>query len=213
MKNLRNELKGFTLIELLVVIAIIAILAAILFPVFAQAREKARSSTCLSNVKQLALGISMYAEDYDETMPMCYWYLSDWSKSSLWFQSTLPYVKNNKMYYCPSKKDAIYGYNGFVGGNDEGFCKVATLGQFNKPSETVLIIDCNNPSSIWMPGYGGWYGGTESQVPLRHNVAANVAFADGHAKLIKEKSPFLLFATEPYPGANNDYYNVIGWVK
>jgi len=66
MKRSRN---GFTLIELLVVIAIIAILAAILFPVFARAREKARQTSCLSNLKQLSLAILMYAEDYDETLP------------------------------------------------------------------------------------------------------------------------------------------------
>ncbi|MFO8079163.1 MAG: prepilin-type N-terminal cleavage/methylation domain-containing protein [Armatimonadota bacterium] len=63
---------GFTLIELLVVIAIIAILAAILFPVFARAREKARQSSCLSNVKQLNLGVMMYVQDYDETFPQGY---------------------------------------------------------------------------------------------------------------------------------------------
>ena len=60
---------GFTLIELLVVIAIIAVLAAILFPVFAQAREQARQTTCLSNLKQLGTGLTMYAQDYDETLP------------------------------------------------------------------------------------------------------------------------------------------------
>lgn len=70
MKPLQSR-SGFTLIELLVVIAIIAILAAILFPVFAQAREKARSASCLSNTKQLGLGLVMYVQDYDETFP--YW--------------------------------------------------------------------------------------------------------------------------------------------
>ena len=62
--------RAFTLIELLVVIAIIAVLAAILFPVFAQAREKARQTACLSNMRQMTLGVMMYAQDYDETLPL-----------------------------------------------------------------------------------------------------------------------------------------------
>jgi prepilin-type N-terminal cleavage/methylation domain-containing protein len=69
MFHIRKSNKGFTLIELLVVIAIIAILAAILFPVFAQAREKARQTSCLSNCKQIGLSLQMYAQDYDETLP------------------------------------------------------------------------------------------------------------------------------------------------
>ena len=79
MKSRSNA--GFTLIELLVVIAIIAILAAILFPVFAQAREKARGASCLSNIKQLTLGMMMYSQDYDETFPEWRWdqnYSTNW---------------------------------------------------------------------------------------------------------------------------------------
>jgi len=100
------------LIELLVVIAIIAILAAILFPVFAQAREKARAASCLSNLKQLSLGIHMYAQDYDETMPYTWGYEGTISGGSCaqrtpqvlrWFQDYVrPYIKNEQVYQCPS---------------------------------------------------------------------------------------------------------------
>lgn len=97
---------GFTLIELLVVIAIIAILAAILFPVFAQARDKARQTSCLNNEKQMAIAILAYAQDADETFPlnvsevpgMSYWY--DLS----WMSNVQPYVKNNAIFVCPSAK-------------------------------------------------------------------------------------------------------------
>ena len=94
--------RGLTLIELLVVIAIIAILAAILFPVFAQSREKARQTTCVSNMKQLGYGLTMYAQDYDETLPFGYRY-SDDGKLLWWWQDDIrPYVKNELVYTCPS---------------------------------------------------------------------------------------------------------------
>jgi prepilin-type N-terminal cleavage/methylation domain-containing protein/prepilin-type processing-associated H-X9-DG protein len=98
---------GFTLIELLVVIAIIAILAAILFPVFARAREKARQASCTSNLKQLALGVLMYAQDYDESWPMNYSLAEGVAAGGTWplktwFMDVQPYVKNWQLLKCPS---------------------------------------------------------------------------------------------------------------
>src|SRR5947208_15595614 len=98
--------QGFTLIELLVVIAIIAILAAILFPVFAQAREKARQTGCLSNLKQIGTGLMMYTQDYDEAYP-CNWYGGLWDtlpngKQYKWMDAVYPYVKNEQVFSCPS---------------------------------------------------------------------------------------------------------------
>src|ERR1043166_4202756 len=111
MKRSRNL--GFTLIELLVVIAIIAILAAMLFPVFAQAREKARGVTCLNNLKQIGTGLHLYLQDYDETYPLNRFAMPasrDCGKQSppgyTWKESVQPYVKNGDVWVCPSAKFA-----------------------------------------------------------------------------------------------------------
>jgi prepilin-type N-terminal cleavage/methylation domain-containing protein/prepilin-type processing-associated H-X9-DG protein len=106
-----NTRRAFTLIELLVVIAIIAILAAILFPVFAQARESARATSCLSNTKQIALGQLMYAQDYDEIIIP--WeivnrsiYPIDVQLMGVWTTLIQPYIKNEQLQFCPSFSDA-----------------------------------------------------------------------------------------------------------
>ena len=95
---------GFTLIELLVVIAIIAILAAILFPVFARAREKARQSSCTSNLKQIGTAFMMYAQDYDEVLPdlLTGRNTNDPTRYYSWIAVIMPYVKNNQLFQCPS---------------------------------------------------------------------------------------------------------------
>src|SRR5687768_7869258 len=93
---------AFTLIELLVVIAIIAILAAILFPVFAKAREKARQTSCLSNEKQVGLGFMQYVQDYDETFPVGIKVNGDPRYGLGWPAAVYAYVKNKAVFFCPS---------------------------------------------------------------------------------------------------------------
>src|SRR5579859_1915386 len=130
---------GFTLIELLVVIAIIAILAAVLFPVFSRAREQARATSCLSNLKQLGLAIDMYVDDYDSTYPMsrfpdathlaggCTGQLNSFPEDDLqgssvnWKRAITSYVKNQGVWACPSN-EFIWeagGYNGKQNFGDE----------------------------------------------------------------------------------------------
>ena len=132
-----SSFKGFTLIELLVVIAIIAILAAILFPVFAQAREKARQTSCLSNMKQQGISILAYSQDYDELMPQGKVnYPSDWNSNgyvwtvpstssvsgTTWGNAIQPYLKSYQVFFCPSSvvqneaatTQTSYTFNGFL---------------------------------------------------------------------------------------------------
>ncbi|MGC4042693.1 MAG: DUF1559 domain-containing protein [Armatimonas sp.] len=99
-KNASTRVAGFTLIELLVVIAIIAILAAILFPVFAQARDKARQTSCLSNVKQIGVAFMMYTQDYDEYLPLTTYPVV----ANSWTDQAQPYIKNRQVFRCPSDK-------------------------------------------------------------------------------------------------------------
>ena len=109
--------KAFTLIELLVVIAIIAILASILFPVFARARENARAASCLSNMKQMGLAIEMYKQDYDGWYP--YGGREDPGGNTDWYHAFLsPYIKNDQVIHCPSQPDSWsigYSYNEMFG--------------------------------------------------------------------------------------------------
>ncbi|RYG69910.1 DUF1559 domain-containing protein [bacterium] len=113
--------KGFTLIELLVVIAIIAILAAILFPVFGRARENARRSSCMSNMKQQGLGVMQYVQDFDEKFPQAYWYPNDSSSAggyASWSGTVQPYLKSEQIFVCPSDAGGGLAPTNYIGDND-----------------------------------------------------------------------------------------------
>ena len=180
--------KGFTLIELLVVIAIIAILAAILFPVFAQVREKARQTSCLSNLKNLGTAIALYTDDHHETFPMgrmpgdasqgAYTY-----PRCYWSANLFPYVKDWKMFYCPSywnsyNKDASdndqflnalgggYTANPNVMGDTLNNFPAVKMARVKSPSNCVVMYEggiylmadaewgCNGAYGLWLPGAG-----------------------------------------------------------
>jgi prepilin-type N-terminal cleavage/methylation domain-containing protein len=148
--------KGFTLIELLVVIAIIAILAAILFPVFAQAREKARMSVCGSNVKQIALGVMMYAQDYDEVLPSAG---SNAANRGRWFFQINPYVKNRDIFTCPVLPNSRW--NGVSNSNISGFGWSETLAGpgYNTAAETgYSLASIGKPADTIVVGDSGFDG-------------------------------------------------------
>ncbi len=215
---------GFTLIELLVVIAIIAILAAILFPVFARTREKARQASCLSNLKQLALAMQMYAQDYDETWPMSsYWLPGDDDNAYAWdftfnwstMNSSLgligSYTRSGQISACPSAQGLYsfdreytgYAYNTtYLGGEGQWGTGAllhpsATLGEVQRPAETVLLAEsaywstwsyvgmaANNFLRAPSDSMYAWIG---PNVHFRHNGTANVAYCDGHVKAVSQK--------------------------
>ena len=194
---------AFTLIELLVVIAIIAILAAILFPVFGRARENARRSSCQSNMKQIGLGIVQYSQDYDEKYPNLH-------TEYRWPFLVQPYIKSTQVFACPSNSETVtevhpingtkinthYGanFNGntvFNGANDhkgEGvFSDFGTSGmsiaEFNAPTTTISVVEI-----------GQWQAFCVSAVdrsPYKdtlwnnHLATGNYLFVDGHVKSLK----------------------------
>jgi prepilin-type N-terminal cleavage/methylation domain-containing protein/prepilin-type processing-associated H-X9-DG protein len=164
--------RGFTLIELLVVIAIIAILAAILFPVFAKAREKARTASCMSNEKQLILGLTMYKGDYDEMWPHTNWgdlVNAPVTGAASWLTGIFPYVKNTAVFQCPSqapsgacvmpacKGPVTPGTPWDAGGgttyavNECFFASCCQDSLIRHPSEMLMLADsrCNG----WIGGY------------------------------------------------------------
>jgi len=166
---------GFTLIELLVVIAIIAILAAILFPVFAQVREKARSISCLSNVKQLGLAITQYEQDYDETCPNG---VNPYGGGQGWAGQIYTYVKSTGAYKCPD--DAATGHTSSYAYNSNvtkpsptaptGFATAMSIAQYNSPSRTVLLAEVANGAgydvSTELTDTAPFFGGSAAGVGL-----------------------------------------------
>ena len=196
-----SQRKGFTLIELLVVIAIIAILAAILFPVFARAREKARQTSCLSNVKQIALSTLMYIQDYDETLPHSWFLLPVASPlpggathvNHVWPVPIYPYVNNIQVFNCPSwsfrwngnySLRQAYGANRHIMPQYTG--TVVVLADITYPSETLMVVEAFDEGSSQtysMTRNIQVSGDTiRNIIPNRHNGGANLGFVDGHAK-------------------------------
>jgi len=151
--------RGFTLIELLVVIAIIAILAAILFPVFAHARDKALAATCLSNLKELGLAAMMYVQDYDDTIVPSYtdasalwrsWTGAEYtSTTSRWYMLLQPYIKNYDISTCEAGSDIRGNYDSQHYGCNSDLCRTLTspsstsykLAEVQFPANTMLFAD------------------------------------------------------------------------
>ncbi len=199
-----RRVRGFTLIELLVVIAIIAILAAILFPVFAKAREKARQSSCLSNSKQIGIAFMQYVQDYDESYPLDAGGTENGggtpglgtglADAGCWFRVIQPYVKSKQVLLCPSVGNVTpYAYmadcpTDYSAGNQVLGKSQAVV---TAPAQVILLMerrrDRNNASEGW--GDWAWRQTNELVTLTRHLDGSNVAFCDGHSKWVKPYDP------------------------
>lgn len=202
--------RAFTLIELLVVIAIISILAAILFPVFSQAREAARKTVCLSNLKQIGTAFYIYVQDYDETFPLD----AHTSNRATWIFTLDPYTKNAQIYRCPSDlstnwfplaSDAVgrarrtsYGTNMWMAPKPpddpgSGTTGYTTLASIAAPARTIYSAEMreNTTEDHFHPPWWRENSDFTFEPPgtglalTRHQGGANYFFCDGHAKWLK----------------------------
>jgi len=222
---MNNVKEAFTLIELLVVIAIIAILAAILFPVFEQAREKARQATCLSNLNQMGLAIMQYSQDYDETYPMVR-ASNQTGNIYEWRYELYPYVKSTQIYACPSNPDSNTYFPGDCCNSienmqwPESYAWCTTEGnppyfgfswnggvaikmaQILSPAQKNVIADAHNWH--WSDFCATCFGA----IQCVHSGMADWLFADGHVKSLKWAStyaPTCLWIFDTSNAANEAY--------
>lgn len=223
---MKRDKHGFTLIELLVVIAIIAILAAILFPVFARAREKARQTTCLSNLKQMGLAVLMYTNDCDELLPLGFdepAFRASRDQHGFWVGKIEPYTKNWQIFNCPSSElfTTIQAWNRYEYGcnscvfaglrgtgpsffwdSQNGVCRnmsgPLSLAEAQEPARVPIITD-----NALFPTVGLWHFYCWSHANRIHSGGVVLLFLDGHSKWHKREMGLGAYTINPRDPAYN----------
>lgn len=192
---------GFTLIELLVVIAIISILASMLFPAFSRARESARKIACVSNLKQVGIGVMLYTQDFDERYPMGYpfWAISvdaTIPADRFLVQTINPYIKSTQVWDCPSWKGRYTTNPNYVGNYSyltaetvannvfgAGNLLPASLAAINAPSEHVMLFCGAAPNQVAVSSLNAHTGSNDEKWDAGEaQGGTNIAYADGHVK-------------------------------
>jgi prepilin-type N-terminal cleavage/methylation domain-containing protein len=181
--------RAFTLIELLTVIAIIAILAGILFPVFAKAREKAEQTQCINNVKQLGTAVNMYATDYDSKLPV----IGDTNAPLYWPATLYPYTKNDQILICPAStldqnwsNSATPKPNTGADGVSYGFnsnLNMVRITRMSEPARTVMIFDCRTDGGNCWGNDAGRCRANHLGDDTANDGYSSIGFGDGHAKV------------------------------
>ncbi|HEY3413947.1 MAG TPA: prepilin-type N-terminal cleavage/methylation domain-containing protein [Armatimonadota bacterium] len=234
----RKSSRAFTLIELLVVIAIIAILAAILFPVFAKARERAKQTSCLSNMKQIGIALVSYASDNDEVYPA-----ERFADGRIWKDAIQSGIKSTDVWACPSNQHIwdygtdfpkkgdesgrfprSYAYNGtiFFSGGTAVTSGIST-GKFKSPAGTILIVESRYPFAD-MPAYGGYspdwiinnkkwctlLNQNQGAIQTHSSGMSNFIFADTHVQAYRLVQTYVpVNKWELNPGDNQAAYNTL----
>ena len=194
--------RGFTLIELLVVIAIIAILAAILFPVFAQAREAARKTSCLSNQRQLGSAVLLYVQDYDETFALSIYPYNNFSQLMTHYDLHLPYLKNVQIIMCQSDPRP-QDWPAFLSGCSQPWASAGNFRQFSyqanycvfktgpshpiSPRPVMTLAAVARPSELPVYFDGTLLCSYYAPISARHSEGLNLSYADGHSKFMKAR--------------------------
>ena len=195
--GLDRRLLGFTLVEMLIVIAIIVLLAGMLLPVLEQALGKAECTSCLSNVRHLALGARLYSDDYDEQIIPARLDGPRGTLGTCWDVTIQGYVRNTHLLLCPADETPAaaagcvsyphsYGINfalAFVGGYNASSLR---LSQVEEPCRTILFFELAGTYRTFGADYDA--GGLERYDAQRHNGGANCAFLDGHAKWLRPEA-------------------------